>query len=490
LGAARTVTGSFFVMECGTTRFAIDCGLFQGSKEIRERNYQDFPVNPRSLDFLILTHAHIDHSGLIPKLVHRGFSGPIYCTYPTADLASIMLPDSGHIQEMEVEQKNRRAMRSGRPLLEPIYTVEQAQRSLERLRPVNYDEMVQAAPNVRFRLRDAGHILGSAFVELWGTEDEVTSKIVFSGDVGNLNLPIIKDPTAIESADFLLLESTYGNRYHERAEQRAQLMRDTIKFTLAKGGNLIIPSFAVERTQDLLFDLCQLRRQGQLPEDVPVYIDSPLAIAATEVFRKNLPYWDDQTRQLVEAGHSPFDLPNLRFARTAEESRRLNEINGRTIIISASGMCDAGRIKHHLKHNLWRPEATILFVGYQAEGTLGRRLLEGEKLVRIHGEEPALNALADAIRSELHIPVHVPFWMEEVDLRLRKPPIQEMPVFEGDVQQALKAEHMYLQLRLKLNEEFQRSWRQQDYARLIEYLQEAGAALEQKTRGETGQEPR
>ncbi|MCR4400293.1 MAG: MBL fold metallo-hydrolase, partial [Syntrophomonadaceae bacterium] len=307
---------------------------------------------------------------------------------------------------------------------------------------------------------------------------------------GNLNLPIIKDPTAIESADFLLLESTYGNRYHERAEQRAQLMRDTIKFTLAKGGNLIIPSFAVERTQDLLFDLCQLRRQGQLPEDVPVYIDSPLAIAATEVFRKNLPYWDDQTRQLVEAGHSPFDLPNLRFARTAEESRRLNEINGRTIIISASGMCDAGRIKHHLKHNLWRPEATILFVGYQAEGTLGRRLLEGEKLVRIHGEEPALNALADAIRSELHIPVHVPFWMEEVDLRLRKPPIQEMPVFEGDVQQALKAEHMYLQLRLKLNEEFQRSWRQQDYARLIEYLQEAGAALEQKTRGETGQEPR
>lgn len=521
LGAAKTVTGSFFVVEAGGVKFAVDCGMFQGDKEIRERNYQDFLEDPREIEFLVLTHAHIDHSGLIPKLCKHGFEGPIYCTYATAELASIMLPDSGHIQEMEVERKNRKLERAGKPVLEPIYTVEDARRCQGQFRPVNYDEVIQPAPNIQLRLRDAGHILGSAFAEIWVAEQEGTVKLVFTGDIGQCNQPIIKDPTPIESADYLIMESTYGDRMHERNFRRMDLLRDVISYTMAKGGNLIIPSFAVERTQDLLFDLSILHQRGELPADIPIYLDSPLAIAATEVFRNSVSCWDNETRSMLHQGTNPFDLPNLRFSRTAQESSRLNEVNGRTIIISASGMCDAGRIKHHLKHNLWKPEATVLFVGFQAQGTLGRRILDGEKLVRIHGEEivvkadirviegysahadragivnwlkrfsvrpgkiflvhgeePALRSLAEKIQKEFGVPVHIPGWTDEVELVTRESMAKDLQITDENLSQALQAEKMYLQLRLKMNDLFRENWEKKDYQKIIEYLRQVAATIE------------
>jgi len=518
LGAARTVTGSFFVVETGRTRFAVDCGMFQGSKEVRERNYQDFLVNPEQVDFLILTHAHIDHSGLVPKFCKHGFKGPIYCTEPTVELASIMLPDSGHIQEMEVERKNRKLTRSGKPTLEPIYTVEDAERCLNQFRAVNYDEIVQPAEQIQLRFRDAGHILGSAFVELWVTEPEGTIKVVFTGDIGNYNQPIIKDPSVIENADYLIMESTYGNRLHQSNLRRADMLRDVINYTMAKGGNLIIPSFAVERTQDLLYDLTTLYHKGELRTDIPIYIDSPLAIAATEIFRKSMACWDDETCQMHSSGANPFELPNLRFSRTAQESTRLNEITGRTIIISASGMCDAGRIKHHLKNNLWRPEATILFVGYQAQGTLGRRILDGEKLVRIHGEEvvvkadireidgysahadraglinwlktfarfprniflvhgedPALSSLAEAIKEEFHVQPRIPSWMDEVELQPCALPAAVPQAPSLAIPEALLAEQLYLETRLRMNQMFQEYWAKGEYQKIIDCLKQVPA---------------
>lgn len=522
LGAAKTVTGSFFVIEANGTTLGVDCGMFQGKREIRERNYQDFRIDPSKIDFMLLTHAHIDHSGLIPKLCKRGFKGPIYCTHATAELAGIMLPDSGHIQELEVERKNRKNMRAGRPLITPIYTVEDAHTSLEQLRPVNYDEIIEPAPNIQFRLRDAGHILGSAFVELWVTEEnDDPTKLVFTGDIGQSNQPIVKDPTHIESADYLIIESTYGNRLHENNFERSEQLREIIGYTMAKGGNLIIPSFAVERTQDLLYDLSVLHLRGQLPLDISIYIDSPLAIAATEIFQKNVEFWDDKSRRMLEKDHHPLQLPNLKFSRTARESARLNQIAGGNIIISASGMCDAGRIKHHLKHNLWRPEATILFVGYQAQGTLGRRLLDGEKLVRIHGEEivvkadirsidsysahadqagiinwikgfaiPPANiflvhgeedaqaALAELIQQEFRVNVHIPGWLDEIELKYRTSPIKHLDIVGEAVPQALYAEQLYLNLRLKLNQMFQESWDKGEYNQMVEHLRQIASTLE------------
>jgi len=517
LGAARTVTGAFFVMEANGVRFAVDCGMFQGGKEIRERNYQNFVVSPRELDFLILTHAHIDHSGLIPKLCNLGFKGPIYSTYATAELAAIMLPDSGHIQEMEIERKNQSLVRAGKPVLRPIYTVEEAEKCLSQFRPVNYDEMISPAKDIQFRLRDAGHILGSGIVELWVTEPGGTIKLVFSGDVGRSNQPFVKDPTPIESADYLVMESTYGNRLHQQNFDRQEMLREVIQYTMAKGGNLIVPSFAVERTQDLLFDLSALYERGELSPDIPIYLDSPLAISATDVFRRMVTSWDDQTRLMFHQGKNPLDLPNLKYSRTVQDSMRLNEISGGAVIISASGMCDAGRIKYHLKQNLWRPQATILFVGYQAQGTLGRRILDGEKLVRIHGEEivvkadirvidgysahadragllswlkhfkvlpmsvflvhgedEALSSLADAIRKEFGLRVTIPNWLDEVELVYRAETEMRAP---GEAEErrerlaeALQAEEMYLKVRLKLNEMFQQHWEKGDYQTIIDYL--------------------
>lgn len=390
LGAAGTVTGSCFHLETAQSRVLVDCGMFQGAKNIRERNYGSFPVSPRNINAVLITHAHIDHSGLIPKLVKFGFKGRIYATAPTVELIQALLPDSGHIQEMEVERKNRKNRRAGRPLLDPIYTVNEAYKSLSQLQGIGYNEVIQITPDIRARFVDAGHILGSAMIELWVQENDKEVKLVFSGDIGNNEQPIVKDPSIIDTADYLIMESTYGNRLHAEPQEEIELLRDAIQFTYQKGGNLIIPAFAVERTQDLLYHLNLLIEQKRIPP-VPVYIDSPLATAATAIFQKHREYYDQETADVINRGGDPFQFPGIRFTQTAEESKTLNNISG-AIIISASGMCDAGRIRHHLKYNLWRPESTVLFVGYQAEGTLGRQLLDGEKKVRIFGDDIVVKA--------------------------------------------------------------------------------------------------
>ncbi|WP_227766250.1 MBL fold metallo-hydrolase RNA specificity domain-containing protein [Zhaonella formicivorans] len=391
-GASRMVTGSCYLLEAGGLKILIDCGMFQGSKSLKERNYGDFPFSPASIDYLILTHAHIDHSGLIPKLCKNGFQGQVITTKATAELASVMLPDSGYIQEMEVERKNRKYARAGKPLIKPIYTAEDARECLKFFKTVEYNQQLSLSPEITLRFQDAGHILGSAMAEIWVKEHNNEFKIVFSGDIGNYNQPIIRDPATILEADYVVMESTYGNRLHEHNEDKLDMLTGIIKETFSRGGNLIIPAFAIERTQDLLYDLNILLQRGAIsPQEI--YIDSPLAIAATEIFCRNTAYYDEDTIRLQEAkGDCPLYFPGLHYTMTTEESIALNKIKGGAIIISASGMCDAGRIKHHLKHNLWRPESTILFVGYQAQGTLGRRILDGEKKVTIHGEEIAVKA--------------------------------------------------------------------------------------------------
>ncbi|MCX5781075.1 MAG: MBL fold metallo-hydrolase [Firmicutes bacterium] len=526
LGAAKSVTGSFYVISTNKAKFAIDCGLFQGSRELKERNYGDFPVDPKTIEFLILTHAHIDHSGLTPKLCKMGFSGPIYSSPATAELCAVMLPDSAHIQESEVEMKNRKLSRAGKTLLEPIYSVEDAVECLEQFKPIRYDEVVKLAEGVQIRLRDAGHILGSSVVEIWLEEDGQKQKIVFSGDLGQGNQPIINDPTVIESADYVLLESTYGDRFHKGHGNRSEQLKKVIDDTMKRGGNLIIPSFAVERTQDLLYDLSTLRTEGKLDPNIDVYIDSPLAIAATEIFKKNIEYYDPEMVKRCTAGNNPFLLPNLKYSRTKEESIELNNLKGGAIIISASGMCDAGRIKYHLKYNLWRPESTVLFVGYQAVGTLGRRIMDGEKMVTIHGdqlvvkadiqtieaysahadqigllawlksfkekpktvflvhgEEKAQPVLADLIRKDLNIPVVIPNWLDEIELvplaiAKAEEMAQVIPEYKVvELDKALAAEALYLKLRSRLNSLFQERYDKAQYDELIEKLKKLEADL-------------
>ncbi len=396
-GASRTVTGSCFLLQTSKSRVLIDCGMFQGSKAIKERNYEEFPFDVEGIEYVILTHAHIDHSGLIPKLIKKGFKGNIIATLPTVDFCSIMLPDSGYIQEMEVERKNKKNKRAGIPLIEPIYTSNDAHAAMTYFRGVDYDLKTSLTNDITIRFRNSGHIMGSAIVELWIEERGKQTKLVFSGDLGNFNQPIIKDPETITEADYLIVESTYGDRIRGVQNDTKGELERIIRETKERGGNLIIPSFAIERTQDLLYDLNLLKREGKLP-DIDIFVDSPLAISATEIFCKNVQYFDERTKELYEEkGRCPLFIDNLIFTRTTEESKALNERKKPAIIISASGMCDAGRIKHHLKHNLWRNESTILFVGYQAEGTLGRKILDGAKKVRIHGEEIAVSAKIEKI---------------------------------------------------------------------------------------------
>jgi metallo-beta-lactamase family protein len=391
LGAAGTVTGSCFLLDTSQSRILIDCGMFQGSKEVRERNYSSFYVPPRSIQYVLLTHAHIDHSGLIPKLVKHGFKGKIYATPATIELCEVLLPDSGYIQEMEVERKNRKNRRAGRPMIEPVYNVDEAYKSLPFFQPAGYNQIIRISPDVRVRFVDAGHILGSAMIEVWVQEGSSEIKLVFSGDIGNHNRPIVNDPSTIAEADYVIMESTYGNRlYQQHCDKEIELLHEIIWDTYKKGGNLIIPAFAVERTQDLLYHLILLMEEQRMPP-MQVYIDSPLATAATNVFQRHRDCYDQEARELVQRGGCPVIHPSLKFTLSAEESKSLNQISG-AIIISASGMCEAGRIRHHLKYNLWRPESTVLFIGYQAEGTLGRLILDGQKSVRIFGDEITVKA--------------------------------------------------------------------------------------------------
>lgn len=406
LGATRTVTGSNFLVEGAGKKFLIDCGMYQGKATEELENEEPFQFNINEIDFMLLTHAHIDHSGRIPKLYNEGYRNPIIATKATCDLCAIMLPDSGHIQEMEIEWKNKKRVRKGEEPLPPLYTAEEAARCLEIFRPVKYDEIIDIDENIHVRFNDAGHMLGSSIIEIWVNENGKEEKIVFSGDIGNNDIPLLSEPTMIEDADYLVMESTYGNRLHMRNDDKAKLFLDIVSETLEKKGTVVIPSFAVGRTQEILFELDKLKCQTN-DEEIKekydevmkshVYVDSPLAISATEVFEDNMDLFDEETKEFIRKGDNPLDFPGLKFTRTADESKELNESNEPSIIISASGMCDVGRIKHHLKHNIWNPNSTILFVGYQAPGTLGHSIVNGAKKVKIFGEEFAVNARIEYI---------------------------------------------------------------------------------------------
>ena len=407
LGATRTVTGSNFLVEGAGKKFLVDCGMWQGKAEQEMENSQEFEFNPSEIDFMLLTHAHIDHSGRIPKLYNEGFRNKIYAHKATCDLCALMLPDSGHIQETEVEWKNKKRKRKGEEPIEPIYTAEDAVRCLEIFEPVQYDQIIEITPEIHVRFNDAGHMLGSSIIEVWVKEGEKVTKTVFTGDIGNNDIPLLSPPTMIEDTDFLVMESTYGSRLHMRNDEKAEIFLDVVSETLDNGGTVVIPSFAVGRTQEILYEINKLkdeygdeeefRRKYKTIMKAPVYVDSPLAISATEVFRENTEIFDEETKEEIMRGDNPLEFPGLKFTRTADESKVLNEDQTPSIIISSSGMCEVGRIKHHLKHNLWNPKSTILFVGYQAPGTLGYSIVNGAKTVKIFGEEIAVNARIEYI---------------------------------------------------------------------------------------------
>lgn len=390
LGAADTVTGSCYLVETNQTKLLIECGMFQGSKTIEERNRETFNFTPDEIDAVLLTHAHIDHSGLLPKLVNQGFHGKIYCTEATADLCSIMLPDSAHIQEEDLDWVNRKRRRAAQELLVPLYTPIDVENTLKLFSPVPYHQSIAISSDITVYLYDAGHILGSSFILLTVQEKNKLIRLLFSGDLGNHNQRIIRDPEIPPEADYLILEATYGNRSHKSRSETIAEFRAIVEQTLSAGGNIVIPAFAVERTQDILYELHEMKTQGYTI-DIPIFIDSPLAISATDIFKRHEECFDAEMWQKIKSGNSPFDFDNLHFTRSSEESKKINLFD-RVIIISSSGMCDAGRIRHHLKHNLWKEQNHIIFVGYQAQGTLGRAIIDGAKTVKIFNEEIAVKA--------------------------------------------------------------------------------------------------
>ena len=384
------VTGSCHMISTDNHKILLDCGQFQGGKEMDRMNEEPFPFNPAEIECVILSHAHIDHCGRLPLLVKRGFKGPIYCTDATADLLDVMLKDSAYIHEKDAEWQTRKNLRTGKPPVEPLYTIQDSEAALRLVKPILYDQLVELNPDMKIVFNDAGHILGSAITELWVTEGDKTSKIVFSGDLGVENRPILRDPVKIKKADFLIMETTYGNRLHpENATSIDELIKITLK-TIKRGGSVIIPSFAVGRTQELIYQFNMFYEHhpeyADILGNVNVYIDSPMATTATEVFKKNAQVFDEETKNYILSGDHPLDFPKLKFTRNTADSQMLNVDKHPKIIISASGMCEAGRIRHHLKHNLWDSRNSIVFVGYQAEGTLGRMLVEGAKEVKLFGE--------------------------------------------------------------------------------------------------------
>ncbi len=391
-GADQCVTGSCHCLEVGGARILVDCGLLQGQDEV---DGQALPFAANEIDYVLVTHAHIDHSGRLPLLMKQGFDGTILTTRLTGELLGIMLADSAHIQESDAEWENRKGERAGRAMVEPLYTTEDAMAVMEVLRTCEYEQEVEVCPGVKAVFTDAGHLLGSASITVTAEENGEVRTIVFSGDIGNSDQPIIRDPQLLEKADYVVMESTYGNRNHETVSDYAQSLADIIERTLGRGGNVIIPAFAVGRTQEVLYYIRELKAKGLVKcvPNFPVYIDSPLAKEATRIFSGDLRgYLDAAALKHIGDGKQLFSFPNLRLTEGAEESRMLNTAPTPKVILSASGMCDAGRIRHHLKHNLWKPENTIVFVGYQAQGSLGRYLLEGAKSVKLFGEEIAVRA--------------------------------------------------------------------------------------------------
>lgn len=395
-GASTGVTGSCHLLTSGEHKILLDCGQFQGGKAQDALNYDKFPFEPSEIECVVLSHAHIDHCGRLPLLTKRGFEGKIYCTDATADLLSVMLKDSAYIHEKETEWKNRKAERAGREQVEPLYTIEDAEKTLSLVSPILYDQQIEINSDMKIVFNDAGHILGSAITELWVTEDDMESKIVFSGDLGMEGRPILRDPTYIKKADYVIMETTYGNRIHKELGSGVEKLIEIILNTTRRGGNVVIPSFAVGRTQELIYELNRFydsnNEYRKELDKIFVYIDSPMATTATEIFRRNAQVFDEETREYILKGDNPLEFKNLKFTRSSKESQDLNFNNEPKIIISASGMCEAGRIRHHLKHNLWNPKNSIVFVGYQGQGTLGRSLVEGIKMVTLFGEEIQVNA--------------------------------------------------------------------------------------------------
>ncbi len=392
LGAARTVTGSCFPVEAMGHRFAVDCGLHQGNRDIESRNRRVDGYDPRQIEFFLVTHAHMDHSGLLPRMVQEGFRGRIYVTPPTKELLEVMLLDSAHIQETEALWQNKKRLRHGDKRVAPLYTRQDAENTFSLFEAVPYDQPFKPFPGSRVTFRDAGHILGAAMIELEIEEGGKPSKLLFSGDIGRPSQLMMHNPSVITRADFLFVESTYGNRDHKNEEESLDELAEAVAYSYDRGEKVIVPAFAVERTQEILYCIHLLAKSGRLPKGIPVYVDSPLAIRATEIFNRNASYFDEESQKMLMRGENPLAVPNLHMTETTEASMAINTKDGPAIVISASGMADAGRIKHHLRHNLWREGASIVFVGFQAQGTTGRRIVDGAAKVRLLGEDVAVRA--------------------------------------------------------------------------------------------------
>ena len=393
LGAAQNVTGSKFLLETDNKKILIDCGLYQ-ERKLKSRNWEPFPFDPASIDAMLLTHAHVDHSGLIPKLVKNGFKGPIYCTNATADIVKIILLDAAHLQEEDAAFKKKRHEKEKRkgPYPEiPLYTTEDAEASFSYFTGVKYREAVNLGDGVSATFHDAGHVLGSSTIKVTVTRDGETRSVLFSGDVGRDDKPILKDPYEYKEIDYAVVESTYGNRVHEEPKDIGEKLAEIVNSTVKAGGNIIVPSFALQRAQEVLYYMNKLLLENKIP-DIPVYLDSPMAIRITEVFKQYRELYDREMTQMVSQDRSPFDFPGLIMVQTSEESKQLNYLTKPAMIVAGAGMCNGGRIKHHLVNNITRPESTILFVGYQAVGTLGRSIVDGIKKVRILGQRYPVRA--------------------------------------------------------------------------------------------------
>jgi metallo-beta-lactamase family protein len=399
LGASKNVTGSRCLVESGDHRVLVDCGIHQ-ERQHRERDFDPFPVPPDSIDAVLLTHAHLDHCGYLPKLVREGFSGPVFCTSASAEICRIVMLDAGYIQEEDARYKRKRHDKEGRKArfgYDPLYTVADAENAAPLLRRADPDTRVEVVPGVAATFHNAGHILGSSFIRLIIDQRGETRSILFSGDVGRPEKPILQEPERFEQADYVILESTYGNRVHEAPMDIPDAFAEVILDTLDRGGNLVIPSFAIERSQELLYHLFTLRRAKRIPPLI-TFLDSPMAQKVTDVFERHPELFDEEMTELMKSEENPFRYPQLVFTRSAEQSKAINRVRGTVIIIAGSGMCTGGRIKHHLVHHIGREESTVLFVGYQAEGTLGREILGGPETVRILGKQHTVRARIAQVR--------------------------------------------------------------------------------------------
>jgi metallo-beta-lactamase family protein len=386
LGANRQVTGSRYCLEVAGKRLMIDCGMFQ-ERQFQPRNWDQCPIPPATINAMLLTHVHIDHCGLIPKLVKDGFRAPIYATEPSVGLVDIMMRDAAEIQEEDIGYKLKRHKREGRKSphpYEPLYAVQDVDQSLPMFQPIKYGQSIQVTPEVTARFFDAGHILGSAMIQVDATENGQTKRLVFSGDIGQQDKPIVRDPSLLNDADYIVMESTYGDRNHPHPGDTEMQLAEAINDIVSRRGNLVIPTFAVERAQELIYHLGRLVRAGRIPQ-LPIFLDSPMAVDVTAIYLKFHDYCDEALLKMVQDQQAPFRYPNLKMVRTADESKKINNVPPPAVIMASSGMCNAGRIKHHLKHNIEKPEATILFVGHQGDGTLGRQIVDGAQRVRIHG---------------------------------------------------------------------------------------------------------